>query len=242
VISPPGTIPVTSGATQTFAVTPYGFYNGTYYAISSVGGTCGGTLQGYTYTTKPITSNCTVTAVFAPSSTAHTVAVKWNTGGQVFPGGIDSNSSEASNISVASGATRTFTINPLFGYKLSSVGGTCGGTLKGYTYTTNPIISDCTVTAVFDIANPVTVTASVSGVGGTIDTPTSTIIPAEYRYDVNAIPDTGYKIVTPVGGTCYNQTQNKGLNNLSGADLTQPQQLSVIPNANCTIIVSFTKQ
>ena len=43
----------------------------------------------------------------------------------------------------------SFTVTPNSGYVLSSVGGTCGGTLVGNTYTTNAVTADCTVVATF---------------------------------------------------------------------------------------------
>ena len=57
-ISPSGSVQVNSGAAQQFTVTPASGYDAT------VGGTCGGTLSGATYTTNAITANCTVTATF----------------------------------------------------------------------------------------------------------------------------------------------------------------------------------
>jgi fibro-slime domain-containing protein len=50
---------------------------------------------------------------------------------------------------IYSGLTTTFTVTPDFGYT-ASVGGTCGGTLVGTTYTTNAITASCTVVASFD--------------------------------------------------------------------------------------------
>jgi hypothetical protein len=58
-ISPSTAQPVASGATTAFIVTPDSGYG------ASVGGTCGGNLSGTTYTTTPITADCTVVASFA---------------------------------------------------------------------------------------------------------------------------------------------------------------------------------
>ncbi len=49
---------------------------------------------------------------------------------------------------VTDGSTTQFTVTPNSGYA-PSVAGTCGGTLNGTVYTTNPITSDCTVIASF---------------------------------------------------------------------------------------------
>ncbi len=51
-------------------------------------------------------------------------------------------------VTAANGATRVFTVQPNSGYS-ATVGGTCGGTLVGTTFTTNAISGDCTVIATF---------------------------------------------------------------------------------------------
>ena len=50
---------------------------------------------------------------------------------------------------IALGSTTSFTISPDAGYE-ASVGGTCGGTLSGATYTTNAVAENCTVSATFE--------------------------------------------------------------------------------------------
>jgi sugar lactone lactonase YvrE len=52
--------------------------------------------------------------------------------------------------SVTSGATSTFTVTPNNGYS-ASVGGTCGGSLVGASYTTAPVVGNCTVEATFNL-------------------------------------------------------------------------------------------
>jgi hypothetical protein len=49
---------------------------------------------------------------------------------------------------VSDGTPAQFTVTPIAGYA-AAVGGTCGGTLAGTTYTTKMIIADCTVVATF---------------------------------------------------------------------------------------------
>ncbi|MEZ0329621.1 MAG: hypothetical protein ABWK15_08745 [Dissulfuribacterales bacterium] len=48
---------------------------------------------------------------------------------------------------VASGGTSSCTITPNSGYAISSVTGTCGGTLSGNVFTSNPVNANCTVVA-----------------------------------------------------------------------------------------------
>ena len=168
-ISPSGAVSVNSGATRAFTVTP-----NTGYAISSVGGTCGGTLSSSTYTTGAITANCTVTATFYQTPIYYTVTASAGTGGSISPSGA---------VSVNSGATRAFTVTPNTGYAISSVGGTCGGTLSGSTYTTNAIYSNCTVSATFAVQQtPYTVyinyyspDISISQTGNVLVKPGSTV-------------------------------------------------------------------
>jgi len=63
-ISPSAAISVRQGATTSFTLTPNSGY------IPSIGGTCGGTLNGNTYTTRAITADCTVEATFTQTSSA----------------------------------------------------------------------------------------------------------------------------------------------------------------------------
>jgi hypothetical protein len=51
---------------------------------------------------------------------------------------------------VASGQTAAFTVTPDTGYA-GAVGGTCGGSLEGTTYTTAPVTADCSVEATFPL-------------------------------------------------------------------------------------------
>jgi len=115
--------------TKVFTVNPNAGYT------ASVGGTCGGALVGTTYTTNPITANCTVIATF----TINAFTVTPSAGVNVT---ITPNTAQAAEYNT----TLEFTVTPTAGY-LASVGGTCGGLLVGTTYTTNPITANCTVVA-----------------------------------------------------------------------------------------------
>ena len=132
-ISPSAAVKVNSGSTQTFTVTPSSGYT------ASVGGTCGGSLSGTTYTTNAIAANCTVTASFSQQTTQYTITPSAGSNGSISP---------SAAVQVNSGGTQTFTVTPSSGYT-ASVGGTCGGSLSGTTYTTNAIAANCTVTASF---------------------------------------------------------------------------------------------
>lgn len=122
---------VENGATTSFAVAP-----DEHYRIDAVSG-CDGTLDGDTYTTGPVTADCTVNATFAILT--HTVTPEFTTGGSVEP---------ATAQTVDDGATASFTITPDGGGITFEASG-CGGTLDGSVYTTAPVTEDCTVTVTF---------------------------------------------------------------------------------------------
>ncbi|MGA9341819.1 MAG: choice-of-anchor J domain-containing protein, partial [Rhodanobacteraceae bacterium] len=57
---------------------------------------------------------------------------------------------------VSDGAAASFALTPASGFEIDNVGGTCGGTLSGNVFTTDPVTADCTVIANF-VVNPVDV-------------------------------------------------------------------------------------
>jgi uncharacterized delta-60 repeat protein/uncharacterized repeat protein (TIGR01451 family) len=130
-ITPAAAQMVSSGATSSFTVTPNNGFSAT------VGGTCTGSLVGSTYTTNPITANCTVSASFTLNTYAVTPSAAAN--GTISPNILQT---------INHGATTSFTVTPNAGYS-ATVGGSCGGSLVGTTYTTNPITANCTVIAAF---------------------------------------------------------------------------------------------
>ncbi len=153
-ISPNTPQTVNHGSTTVFTVTPATGYT------AAVGGTCGGTLVGTTYTTNAITANCTVAATFAintftVSTSAPAAEGKFTPASQV----------------VNYGSTTTFTVDAKSLYYITSVSG-CGGTpfnntdptVLTYQYTTGAISADCTVTATYDLVTAALVGAT-QGIG-----------------------------------------------------------------------------
>ncbi len=137
-ITPSSPQTVNYNAATSFTVTP-----NTGYHINSISG-CNGTPVGpqaygasYSYTTGPITANCTVSATFAINTYSVTPSAGSN-------GSISPSSAQTVNYN----ATTSFTVTPDTGYFINTVTG-CGGTLSGNTYTTGPITADCTVSATF---------------------------------------------------------------------------------------------
>ncbi|MCL1960623.1 MAG: hypothetical protein FWG56_02315, partial [Desulfovibrionaceae bacterium] len=215
-INPSGAVTVNSGATRSFTVTP-----NANYAISSVGGTCGGTLSGNTYTTGAITANCTVTAAFVYQTTpTYTVTASAGTGGTINPSGA---------VTVSSGAVKTFTVTPNANYVISSVGGTCGGSFSGNTYTTNAIYSNCTVTAAFVYQTTPTYTVTASaGTGGAISPSGAVAVNSGATRAFTVTPNTGY-VISSVGGTC-------------GGTLSGNTYTTRAITANCTVTAAFVYQ
>jgi len=179
-ISPASAQMTNHGSSAVFVVMPSANFG------AAVGGTCGGNLVGATYTTNPVVAPCTVAATFSPLSFQVTPSA--GAGGVINPSTVRN---------VAPGATTTFTVTPNANFT-ASVSGTCGGTLVGTTFTTNPISAACTVEASFVRATfQVTPTA---GANGTITPSTVQTISSGNSAVFVVTPAAGYAAV--VGGTC----------------------------------------
>jgi hypothetical protein len=97
--------------------------------------------------------------------------------------------------SVAYGATTPFTLTPDPGHHVSSVGGTCGGSLAGTTFTTAPVYTHCKVIANFAI-NTYTLTYN-AGAGGTISGTTPQVVEhGSNGTQVTAVPNANYHFVS----------------------------------------------
>jgi hypothetical protein len=205
-ISPNAPQTANYNATTAFTVTPSTGYT------ASVGGTCGGTLVGTTYTTNAVTANCTVIATFTIST--YTVTPSAGANGTISP-----NTAQTANYNTQP----TFTVTPNTGYT-ASVGGTCGGSLNSATnvYTTNAIVANCTVIATFTI-NTYTVTPS-AGANGTISPDTAQTANYNTQPTFTVTPNTGY--TASVGGTC-------------GGTLVGTTYTTNAVTANCTVVASF---
>ena len=189
---------VNHGETTTFTVTPETGYT------ASVGGTCGGTLVDDIFTTNPITANCTVEATFSLNTYTVTPSAGDN-------GSIDPNTAQTVNF----GETTTFTVTPETGYT-ASVGGTCGGTLVGDTFTTSPVTANCTVEATFS-QDSYTIGGTVSGLAADNEV----ILQNNDGDDLIVSANGFFTFTTPLDdGSAYNVTV-----------LTQPTS----PNQTCLV-------
>ena len=106
------------------------------------------------------------------------------------------------------GTTKIFTVTPDAGYTATVTG--CGGTLSGNTYTTGPIVDNCSITA--DFQRMYSVKAS-AGAGGTISPPTSSVasggsvsltVTANTGYAITSVTGCGVSLSDPVAPVTFN--------------------------------------
>ena len=190
-ISPSTDQTVAEGERATFTITP----DSGYQIKLPVGGTCGGTLSGTTYTTSPVTQNCTVNANFELiPSTQYTVTPSAGANGSISP---------ATAQSVTQGATATFTITPDSGYQTKlPVGGTCGGDFSEGIYTTNAVTGDCSVSAQFEtVALPQYTVTPTFGDGGSIIPAVAQVVTLGSTVSFEISVNTGFSL-GPITGTC----------------------------------------
>ncbi|MCP3951093.1 MAG: hypothetical protein GY697_02570, partial [Desulfobacterales bacterium] len=157
-IDPPTDKVVNSYETTSFEVIPDAGYT------ASVGGTCGGNLDGIIYTTNVITADCTVIASFIPNQ--YTITPSAGDNGSIGP---------STDQMVTYNQTMSFEVTPETGYT-ASVGGTCGGSLDGIIYTTNVITADCTVIASFALAQAQYTITPSAGDNGSIGPSTDQMV------------------------------------------------------------------
>ncbi|MBN8726081.1 MAG: S8 family serine peptidase, partial [Xanthomonadales bacterium] len=140
-------------------------------------------------TTVPVTFTVT-----PPATANHTVTPSVaGSGGSISP---------STPQTVANGATATFTLTPDVDFQIDTVVGTCGGTLTGNSYTTNPVTADCTVIASFKAAvgNPdVVCTAANHPVAQSFD---GTYV----KWETGEFSDTG-----SIAGANFNPYDSSGL-------------------------------
>ena len=107
---------------------------------TAVGGTGGATPSGGTgFPQTMLVDYVHVTTTSTPNISGIPVSPSAGANGSISPSSV---------VTVNPGSTTTFTVTPNAGY-YASVGGSCGGSLSGSTYTTGEIIAPCTVTASF---------------------------------------------------------------------------------------------
>ncbi len=148
-ISPSGSVSVAQGASQTFTITPNIGYTVSSLTVDSVNV---GTMQSYTFSN--VQANHTISASFAAVTTNFTITASAGANGSISPSG---------SVSVAQGASQSFTIAPASGYKVSSVtvDGTSVGAVTSYTFSN--VQANHTISAAFQSSSSGCVTATAGG-------------------------------------------------------------------------------
>ena len=136
-IAPSGAVPVTSGASKTFAITPASGYQ---VADVQVDGSSVGALTSLTLSN--VSANHTISASF--SSGGFTITPTAGANGTISP---------AAPINVAAGSSQTFIITPSAGYKTTDVqvDGSSIGALASYTFSN--VTATHTISASFGTGN-----------------------------------------------------------------------------------------
>ncbi|UCV00370.1 IPTL-CTERM sorting domain-containing protein [Acidovorax radicis] len=210
---------VEDGTSTVFSITPNA--GKTTYVLPPASGTaCTGVLDTSvspnTYTVNPVSANCGFTVAFTFEETSSVVGGN----GTISPLGVTG--------PLVPGANNTvYTLTPSAGYS-AVVGGTCKGTqdIAANTYTVANATTDCTVIASFT-NDPVTVTSSVTGGNGSVDTTGTINLARGGSRTYNFSPTAGfYPLVT---GNC------------PGTLVGNVYTVSPV-NANCAFSVSFTNQ
>ncbi|MBI3775911.1 MAG: hypothetical protein HY273_10235 [Gammaproteobacteria bacterium] len=208
----PTSISVAQGTSATLTVIPESGFG-----IASVTPSgCTGTLSGTNYLTAPLSSDCTVAVTFAANT--FTVSAIAGAGGSISP----------LSTSVASGAKAVLSITPDTGFYIASVTAAgCSGSLAGMTYTTGPIMANCTVTTAFSTqagTNTYTVNA-LAGAGGSITPGTASVI-QDATATLTVTPDSGFRIASVTASGCT-------------GTLTGNTYVTGPITANCTVTASF---
>lgn len=188
-----------------------------YRVVTPVAGTCAGSLSGGTYTTDPVTADCTVIVSYEISQ--HTVTPSVAGGnGSIDPGIVQT---------VLTGSTINFTLTPAANYHVESVTGTCDGALSGADdtiYTTTAVVADCTVVASFAI-DRYTVTPGVAGGNGMSDPASPQTVDHGATPSFTLTPDARHH-VDKVVGSC-------------GGSLAGNVYTTNTIRADCDVVASF---
>ncbi|HEX4780404.1 MAG TPA: FG-GAP-like repeat-containing protein [Usitatibacter sp.] len=184
-VSPSTAQAVVSGGQVDFTVTPDSGF------VAQDAGTCGGSFISDTvFRTAAVTASCIVTFSFArPEPPMFAVTSSAGSNGTISPLGTQN---------VQEGETAAFTVTPDSGYG-ADVSGSCGGTLSGTTYTTNPVTAPCTVDATFSPLPFYPVTPS-SSAHGTLSPSDAQSVQQGQSISFTVTPDEGYH--GAVRGTC----------------------------------------
>ncbi|MGV1099632.1 RCC1 domain-containing protein [Thiovibrio sp. JS02] len=178
-ISPSEDVVVREGGSQTFTITP-----APGYVISRVlvDGRNLGAITNYTFT--DVVYGHSIKAYFQVIS--HEITATSGANGSITPAGA---------VSVAQGATQTFTITPAAGYTVEAllVDDVPVGAVRSYTF--SDVGAPHTISASF-AANPGYAVSATAGAGGAISPAGTTMAMGGTDLTYSIVPDTGYKLAS----------------------------------------------
>jgi rhamnogalacturonyl hydrolase YesR len=153
-ITPSGTITVSPGSNQSFAISPNPGFS---VLTVTVDGANVGPVTSYTFTN--VQANHTINATFSPVPTTFAVTSLAGANGTITPSGTTT---------VSPGSSQAFTITPASGFMVSNLiaDGVSQGPLNSYTFSN--IQSNDNITVSFQPVAPTFTIAASAGSGGTI--------------------------------------------------------------------------
>ena len=176
-ISPVGDVTMLSGVNQTFTFTAAAGYR---VADVMVDGVSAGAMNSYTFTN--VTAYHTIGVTFTPD--VFTIIATTTANGSIEPAGV---------VTLARGASQTYTITPATGYKVSTaiVDGVTKGAITSYTFSS--ITANHTITALF-VPITYTITAT-AGTNGTVSPAGTATVNQGTNKSYTITPTPGYHVV-----------------------------------------------
>jgi len=243
-VSPSGTVTLNYGDSKTFTITP-----NTGYIIKDVkvDGVSVGAVT--TYTFENVTSSYIIEAMFEPIT--YSITTSAGSGGSISPLGT---------VKIKYGDSKTFTIIPNSGYKISNVkvDGVSVGAVSSYTF--NNVTSDHTISVAFEKEITETViilqignsTFTVNGISNTLDSPpiiknSRTLLPI--RAIIEALggtvgwDTTAKKVTVTLGSTTIELWIGKSIAKVNGVDTSidsaNPKVVPEIINSRTMLPLRF---
>ncbi len=186
-ISPSGSVSVPTGSNQTFTVTPAAGYH---VKDVLVDGSSSGAVTSYAFLN--VTATHTISATFEQNPPS-TITATAGPNGSISPSGA---------VSVTSGANKTFTITPNSGYIVDTLVVDGVSTTPANSYLFTNVMTDHTISVTFK-PDVLIVTATVTGIGGSISPSGAVSVPRGASQTFTFLPDAGYTVATVLVGSTY---------------------------------------
>ena len=205
-ISPAGATVLSSGASQSYTITPTSGYS---IAGVTVDGASVGAVASYNFSS--VAANHTIAATFsAPSAGSYTITASAGTGGSISPSGAKS---------VPAATSQSYTATPAAGYYLASflvdsttvASNVAGG--AGYTFTFASVAAPHTVTASFAMRSYNIV--ATAGANGSV-TPANSWVAYQGSQAMTFTPASGYAVTdVKVDGTSVGAPSSYSFSNVA---------------------------